>query len=90
MKKIHFCHFHPMRTMDFISHSAISLFLFLNKTDATIGAPIRDITEFIGNAPSKPGRRAIILQPSASAAPVNMVAGKSILWSDVFHIALQR
>ena len=55
-----------------------------------IGAPINAVTELTGNAPSKPGIRATILQNKAKAAPVNMHAGINIRWSDVWKILLQR
>src|SRR5699024_8867881 len=56
-------------------YSFISLRRLLNKTDITTGAPTKAVTEFTGNAPSKPGIRAIKLHTNANDAPASKEAG---------------
>ena len=56
-------------------HSLISFLRLLKRTYTTIGAPISAVMELTGNAPSKPGMRAIRLHSRASDEPVSMAAG---------------
>jgi len=57
----------------------------LTISQMTTGAPIMDVMALMGRALSKPGIRAMMLQTSASNAPVKIVPGKMTLWLEVWN-----